>query len=140
MNMIYSVSCNKYKVGHKVCRTPPLYGIWQPDKYTVTVTDRLFSPLIVACSHGYQAADVPVYAYPKMILMECMFACLFFSAPKYKIRIQQKLGLLCGRCYPPMLASWNAGGLPGQAHVVYSLLSGCTPVLFLLGHLVRGCG
>ena len=68
---------------------------------------------MVAFSHGIQAADVPVYAFPKLIFMERMFACLFISASKYKIRIQQNLGLLCGRCHPPMLASSNASQLLG---------------------------
>ena len=37
---------------------------------------RLFSPLMVAFSHGIQATDVPVYAFPKLIFMGRMFACL----------------------------------------------------------------
>ena len=87
MKMIYSVSYHEYNVGHKLCQTPRVYGIWHPYKYTVTVTYRLFFPLMVAFSHGIQAADVPMYAFPKLIFMERMFACLFVSASKYKIRI-----------------------------------------------------
>ena len=101
----------------------------------VAVTCRRLSPF----SHGIQAVDVPVYAFPKLIFMECMFACLFVSASKYKIRIQQKLGLLRGRCHPPMLASSNAGQLLGQAHTVYTLLFEYIPALFLSRHLVREC-
>ena len=140
MKMIYSVSCHEYNLGHKLCRTPPpplVYGIWHPYKYTVTATYRLFPPLMVACSHGIQAADVPVYAFPKVIFKERMFACLFVSASKSKIQIQQNLVLLRGRCHPPMLASLNAGRLLGQCT---RLLFGSTPALFLIGHLVRECG
>ena len=56
----YSVSYHEYNVGHKLCRTPPVYGIWQPYKYTVTVTYRLSFPLMVPFSHGIEVADVPV--------------------------------------------------------------------------------
>ena len=85
--------------------------MWHPYKYTFTVAYCLFSPLMVAFSHGIQATDVPMYAFPKLIFMERMFACFFVSASKNKISIQQKLGLLHGRCEPPMLASSNGGRL-----------------------------
>ena len=91
---------------------------------------------MVAYRHGIQAADVPVYAFPKLIFKERMFACLVVSASKQKIQIQQKLALLHGRCHPHMLTSLNAGGLLGQAHVVYTLLFEYTPALLLSGHLV----
>ena len=43
MKTIYVVSYQEYNVGHKLCRTPPAYGMWHPYKYTLTVTYRLFS-------------------------------------------------------------------------------------------------
>ena len=70
----------------------------------------------------FSVADVPVYAFPNVIVMGHMFACLFVSAAKYKIRIHQKVGLLCGRFHLPMLVSSSAGRLLGDAHTVYSLL------------------
>ena len=109
-------------MGHKLRRTPRLYGMGHPSKYSVTSTYRISFPLMVALSHGIKAADVPVYAFPKLIFMECMFACLFFSASKYDIRIHRKLGLLRGRCHLPILASSDAGRLLRQAHAVYALL------------------
>ena len=87
--------------------------MWHPYKYTVSVTYRLCFPLTLAFSHGIQVADVPVYAFPKLVFIERMFACFFVSASKYEFRIQQKLGLLRGRCEPPMLASSNASRLLG---------------------------
>ena len=39
-----------------------------------------------------------------------------------------------------MLASWSAGLLLGQAHVVYTLLFEYTPALLLIGGFVRECG
>ena len=69
-----------------------------------------------------------------------VFACFFVSTSNYKIRIQQKPGLLRGRCHPPMLASSNAGRLLGQAHAMYTLLFEYTPALFLIGPLVGECG
>ena len=140
MKMLYSSSYHEYDIGHKLCRTPPVFGIWHPYKYTVTVTYRLFFPLMVAFSNGVVPVGAPVYAFPKLIFMERMFACLFVTAAKYKVRIQQKLTLLRARCHPPLVVSSPAGRLLGQAHALYVLLFEYTPALFLIGHLVRECG
>ena len=80
MMMIYSVSYHEYNVGHKLCGTPPVYGIWHPYKYTVIIAYRLFFPLMVAFGHGLWAVNVPVYAFPTLIVLECMFACFFVFA------------------------------------------------------------
>ena len=72
--------------------------------------------------------------------MERMFACLFVSASKYKIGIQQKLGLLRGTCHPPKLVFSNAGRLLGQAHRGHTLQFEYTPALFPMGHVVRESG
>ena len=66
----------------------PVYGIWHPYKCTVTITCPFFFLLMVAFCHGIQAADVPMYAFPKLIFIECMLACLLVSASKYKMRVQ----------------------------------------------------
>ena len=95
---------------------------------------------MVAICPGIQATYVPVYVLPKLIFMGCMFACLFVCASKYKIRIQPKLGLLRGRCHPPMLASLNACRLLNEAEAVYTLVFEYAPVLFLIGYHLRKCG
>ena len=140
MKMKYGVSYHEYNVGHKFCQPPPP-GV----RYMAPIQVHRYChippsppPLMVAFSHHIQAADVPVYAFPKPIFMECMFASLFVCASKYKANIQQKLVLQGGRCHPPMVASSNAGRLLGHTHTVYTLLFEYT-ALFLIGHPVREC-
>ena len=78
MKMLYSFLYHEYNVGHKLCRTPPVFGIRHPYKNTITITYHLFFPLMVASSHGSVAVYTP-HLYVPLIFMEGMFACLFVA-------------------------------------------------------------
>ena len=136
MKLLYSTSYSKWKVNTWLIRTPPIYGVWHPYKYSLTLCYRRFFPIMVFLSNGRLSPGDIVPSFPKIIWMERMFACLLVLAHRLKgcmdVKKQDVAKWPKPLDRPPQRIYDNI-------HALYSLLYEYTPALFLLGCLVRDC-
>ena len=80
---IHSSFYHEYFAGHHLSRTPSLLRVWHP--YTqMSIIRYPPPPLMQVFIHDIVTLHTPMHLFPKLILMERMFACLFVFAPSTK--------------------------------------------------------
>ena len=131
LKLMYSVSYSKYRVNTWLTRTPPIYGVWHPYKYALTLCYRSFFPLMVYFANGRLEPGTAVPSFRKIIYMERMFACLLILGHSVKANLAAKLRDCDTHPTSPHIKARIAA--------IHSLLFEHTPTLFLIGTLVRDC-
>ena len=129
MKFYYSSTYVSWDLRPMLSKCPPVFAIWHPYKYSATPTYRLL--VIICCiTHGSPELAVEVQAFPKLIYLERVVACLLVAPSDVKAQLH---------VFVNILAQWG-GDMSGRARRIKcnvdglnTLLFEYVPALFLLG-------